>query len=175
MLARGDLDLLAQALEKNYQVVSGAYLEIREIINNLRFNLRRDFKVWLEELVSDFEKTTELPVDRELEDIGSDFPPEIQVQLIRIIQEAFTNIRKHANADHIRLSLRKCDGDVVLEIQDDGQGFLPDNQIMETQFGLRGMRERVELIGADFQITSHPDRGTIVNVRLPATVLESCV
>jgi two-component system nitrate/nitrite sensor histidine kinase NarX len=173
MLARGDLVLLAQALEKNYLVVGDAYLEIREIINNLRFNLRREFRLWLDELISDFEKAIGLSVERDVEDIGNDFPPEIQVQLIRIIQEAFTNIRKHASACRIKLSLRKSDGDVILEIQDDGQGFMPDNLVVETQFGLRGMRERVELIGADFQITSHPDQGTIVCVRLPASVLES--
>lgn len=175
MAAKRDLEHLSQALDHNYGVINSAYLEVREVINNLRFNQRHEFTQWLAELISDFEKTTGMHVEHSGAEIRVDLAPEIQVQLIRIIQETFTNIRKHAHASRVDLSVMVCDGDLILEIKDDGQGFFPESVPDTVQFGLRGMRERAELIGADFQITSYPDRGTIVQVRLPASVLESFV
>ncbi len=88
--------------------------------------------------------------------------------MVRIVQEVFSNIRKHAHASHAWINVKEWENDVILEVGDDGQGFQPDDVPGLAQYGLRGMRERAELIGADFQIASRPGEGTIVYLRLPA-------
>ena len=102
-----------------------------------------------------------------------EFLPEISAQLIRIIQEALNNVRKHAHASRVIINLRKWDGDMLAEVIDDGQGFDPEDIPDIAQYGLRGMRERAELIGADFQIISQPRRGTTVRLSLPINIEET--
>jgi two-component system nitrate/nitrite sensor histidine kinase NarX len=94
------------------------------------------------------------------------------VQLIRIVQEALSNVRKHAYATQAWVTCRLVDGNFVIEIRDDGCGFSPDEIPGVSKYGLQGMRERSELIGADFQVFSKPDEGTTVSIRLPILVGE---
>jgi signal transduction histidine kinase len=65
--------------------------------------------------------------------------------------------------------------DLIIEVQDDGQGFSPEDVPHISQYGLRGMRERAEMIGADFQIASSPEQGTTVRLRLPYHLEETPV
>jgi signal transduction histidine kinase len=96
-----------------------------------------------------------------------DLPQEVHAQLIRIFQEALSNIRKHANATQVWISYQQENQSILFEIQDDGDGFSPEDVTGTSRHGLRGMRERAELIGADFQVISRPSEGTIVRIRLP--------
>ena len=82
----------------------------------------------------------------------------------RIAQEALANALQHARATTITLGLRDADGGVVLEIRDDGRGFDPDGV---SGPGLVGMRERARGVGAEFSVSSAPQRGTCVRVRVP--------
>lgn len=93
--------------------------------------------------------------------------PEVQVQLIRIVQEALNNVRKHAKARQVEIDCQRVGQDMVMEIRDDGGGFNVEDVPGPSQHGLRGMRERAELIGADFQVISQPEKGTTVRIRLP--------
>jgi signal transduction histidine kinase len=68
------------------------------------------------------------------------------------------------------LSAREEEGDAVIEVADDGRGFRPEEAITAARFGLRGMRERAESIGADFQVTSCPENGTTVRLHIPLHV-----
>ena len=110
-------------------------------------------------------RLNEIPADVNL-------PPEVQVQLIRIIQEALSNVRKHAYATQAWVTCRQEGGDFVIEIRDDGCGFSPDEIPGVYKYGLQGMRERSELINADFQVISKPDEGTTVSIRVPLLVGE---
>jgi signal transduction histidine kinase len=107
-------------------------------------------------------------VRRSFEDVSTDIPSEVQAQLVRIVQEVFTNIRKHSKAKNAWLVIKEWEDDLILEVGDDGQGFHPDDIPVLSQYGLRGMRERAELIGADFQVVSRPGQGTVIHLRLPA-------
>jgi signal transduction histidine kinase len=62
-------------------------------------------------------------------------------------------------------------GDLIIEVRDDGVGFMPGDVPGSSQYGLRGMRERAELIGADFQVVSQTNIGTSIIVRLPLVEL----
>jgi len=102
--------------------------------------------------------------------IAADMPElqsEVQVQLMRIIQEALNNVRKHARACQVELDAHRWNEDWIIQIQDDGLGFCQDEVPEYSRYGLRGMRERSEAIGADFQVVSKPGKGTTVMIRLP--------
>lgn len=91
--------------------------------------------------------------------------PEIETAVYRLVQEALTNVAKHANAKRVRIDVAASDGRVTLEIADDGTGF--DANAAYKGFGLTGMRERVALAGGAFDIAS--DRGgTTLRATLPA-------
>jgi signal transduction histidine kinase len=105
-------------------------------------------------------------------DEKSDLAPEVQAQLIRIVQEALSNTRKHAEAQQVWVSCHTVSGELVLEIRDDGRGFSPEDVPGPSRHGMRGMRERAELIGAEFQVISRPQEGTTVRLRLPMTIGE---
>jgi PAS domain S-box-containing protein len=103
------------------------------------------------------------------EAIGESYalPPEVETNLLRIGQEALTNVFKYANASAIRVELRYERSQCILQIKDNGQGFEPSSLSMGRGFGLLGMTERSERIGAELTIQSHVGQGTEVIVRRP--------
>ena len=101
-------------------------------------------------------------------------PARIEAGLYRVVQEALTNIRKHAQAEHVEMTLRFCDDagcegeEVQVTIQDDGRGFDPDTVPHdESHFGLLGMSERVKLLGGYMGLQSTLGSGTYVVVSIP--------
>ena len=94
--------------------------------------------------------------------------PRSEIQLLRVVQEALTNVRKHAGARHATVNLNADDGVVTLEVQDDGSGFDPGRleEALDHGFGLASMRERVEQIGGTLAVHTAPGKGTRVEVRL---------
>jgi signal transduction histidine kinase len=89
-----------------------------------------------------------------------------EVMLLRVSQEALTNIRKHADAGHALIRLGYDPASVHLEISDDGKGF--DTGITNGGYGLRGMRARVGEAGGQLTVSSAPGQGTLVSVEVPA-------
>lgn len=110
----------------------------------------------------------EVELDLQVDDVAP-LPPHLEVALYRIAQEALTNVRKHAHASKVRLTLGRADHDVELEIEDNGRGFAsqPQSPRPRTSFGLTGMAERASLIGGALSVRSAPGHGTVVNVRVP--------
>ena len=92
-----------------------------------------------------------------------------QIVVLRIVQEALQNVRKHAEAHHVGVTARQTPVAWVLEVRDDGRGF--DTGATRTRpgrhFGLQFMRERAELIGAGFEVQSRPEGGTQVTLAIP--------
>jgi two-component system NarL family sensor kinase len=102
--------------------------------------------------------------------------PAVELNLFRIVQEAVTNIEKHAQAKSVRLQIQR-DGDfVVLNIKDDGLGFdaktVKAAKKMRHGLGLTNMRERALSLGGTCEIKSKPGQGTDISVRVPATVAQ---
>lgn len=92
----------------------------------------------------------------------------VEVQLFRIIQEALSNVRKHARANHAEVIFTLDGGQVRIEIADDGQGFDPAAAAGQADgYGLRAMRERAETAGGSLAVISSPGRGTQVVVHVP--------
>lgn len=175
-LAQGDLTRLSSLLKDNYKALIDAYQDARVAIDNLRLSPQDGLAGWLERLTQEFRAATGLVVDLNIQTDADRrsfaIPLEIQAQLIRMVQETFSNIRKHAQAQRISVFLREWRGDLVLEISDDGTGFESEDVPELSRHGLRGMRERAELIGAEFQIISQRGKGTTVRLTLPVGIEE---
>lgn len=164
-LKRAEFDRLEKGLHTSYVTLSDAYLEVRDAIDGLRATpADENAELWIKDLLLDFESAcgihTELIGCEHLHSL----PAEIQVQLIRIVQEALSNVRKHSHATRVAVTCRRLADEIVLEISDNGRGFSPDEVSAAAQYGLRGMRERAELIGADFQVMSIKQQGTTIHL-----------
>ncbi len=166
-LLKQDMTHLSELLKQNHQALSSAYMDTRQAIDNLRLTPQQGVMHWMERTIADFEEVSGLAVGRSFQLPDWELLPEVQSQLIRIVQEALSNVRKHAQASSAWVSLAEWDGDLIVEIRDDGRGFSPEDVPFPSQYGLRGMRERAEFIGADFQIISQPHQGTTIRLRLP--------
>ena len=103
------------------------------------------------------------------EDRDGRLPPQIELVLYRVVQEALTNVAKHADAHDIRVRLSRRKGEVVATVADDGQGFNVEDMMRsrERGLGLFGMQERLALVGGQLVIDSAPGAGTRVNARVP--------
>jgi two-component system nitrate/nitrite sensor histidine kinase NarX len=179
-IERGDQERLDKAIHMSYETLSSAYNDARQAIDGLRVRLNGDedcyLESWLRQIIEDFCSNcgpNAFTVSLEDIDVNVALPPEVHAQLIRIVQEALSNIRKHANATHAWISCVQSTNDLILEVRDDGQGFAVTDVPGLSRYGLRGMRERAELIGADFQVISRPGEGTTVTIRLPLQLSKS--
>jgi two-component system NarL family sensor kinase len=93
-------------------------------------------------------------------------PLGVEVELFRIAQEALANVRAHARAHEVTITLRVAERAVSLSIHDDGQGFDP-HAVSEGHHGIVGMRERAALVGGRLQVQSRPRGGTTLKVTVP--------
>ena len=89
--------------------------------------------------------------------------------MFRTLQEALTNIIRHARATRVYMSIRRLDGELLIRIEDDGIGFETgaEGHRSGKSFGLIGMRERAIMIGGDLNIDSAPGEGTVISVNIP--------
>ena len=102
-------------------------------------------------------------------------PIPVENELLRILQEALNNVDKHARADHVIVTWDVVDGQFELTVSDDGRGFDLDRGVRDSAYGLVGMRERADVIGAHIDIESEPGGGTTVRVYVPSNVTEEVI
>ena len=148
-----------------------SYDDVRELLTNFRIKLGDGDLVDALTIATDrFSKQTQTPVNLVIRDTGPPLPAEQQLQVLFIVQEALSNIRKHAQATHIEISLQN-EHDFSIYIQDDGKGFAQQNQQQrsEQQVGLNIMRERAARLGASLSIDSTVGRGTRISLLLSHT------
>jgi signal transduction histidine kinase len=112
-----------------------------------------------------------LTLEREIAlTIGDGFrkvvPPEIGVELLRVLREILTNARRHSGTSNVDVRLRAEGNTLVVEVTDDGRGF--DPTVAQGGVGLVGMHERVEELGGEIEVSSRPGEGTEVTVKVPA-------
>ncbi len=97
----------------------------------------------------------------------SRFLPEVETTIYRVVQEALTNVLKHASASTVSLVLECHDGSLQVIVEDNGSGFDPEASATRGRFGLAGMRERLALVNGTLSIDSTPGGGTTLYVRVP--------
>lgn len=148
-----------------------AYADVREGILSLRTSLDADRRLTdtLRDYLDVWEEQNDVAVElRIAENAEKRLSDLAEVQLLRIIQEALANVRKHAGASSVEISMCMDGHYVVTEIRDNGAGFDPGDRGYRSvpQFGLSTMRERTESLGGSFTVTSVPGEGTCLRVRL---------
>jgi len=146
------------------------YADVREAIVGLRTapkGLIPTVREYLSRLPRMNGCEVELQVKEDAE--GFELVPSAEIQLVRIVQEALSNVRKHAGASRVQVIVEADEEAVEVEIVDDGHGF--DPLVLDRtgwpRLGLQTMRERAQAIGGAFDVVSAPGKGTSVTVRVP--------
>jgi len=166
-LREGKTQPAVASLEEVRRLLNDVSVDAREAIDGLHLRAGdADLPAWSSEIIAEFEMLSSIPVVATAAP-EVEMPLEIHVQLQRIVQEALSNIRKHADATRAWVEWRADDQWLALEIRDNGRGFDPDDVPPIARHGLRIMQERAELLEAEFQITSQPDHGTRITLTLP--------
>ncbi|MCJ7548439.1 MAG: GAF domain-containing sensor histidine kinase [Anaerolineae bacterium] len=163
--ARADLSALQD-------MISAAYTDVREEIFSLRASVSpgMEFLPTLREYLDDYQVHYGMDVQLEIKDRGEVLlAGSAQVQVIRIIQEALTNVRKHARTNRASVCIERDNGHVRVSVQDSGQGFEPAGVLATDRqyIGLQAMCERAESIGGTLTLESQTGTGTTVVLVVP--------
>lgn len=147
--------------------------DLRRLTRDLRPNYLEDLGLVpaLDMLAKDASVSLGVPVTFQVSGSGCRLPPEVELALYRMVQEALSNVARHAQASAAEVNLRFGPDVISLTVTDDGRGFdVPDSpaeMAPEGHYGLLGLHERAELIGGRLTIQSAPAHGTTVLVSLP--------
>jgi signal transduction histidine kinase len=152
------------------ELVRSTLQDVRQLAVDLRPTALDDFGLVpaLERLTTSLAESTGIAVDLETVLQGERLPPEVETALYRIVQEALTNIVKHARASRVSVVVTRRSGSVTAVIEDDGLGFDPGSARADG-LGLVGMRERVALLGGRLTMESTPGAGTTCIAEVPLT------
>ncbi|MCF8207873.1 MAG: type IV pili methyl-accepting chemotaxis transducer N-terminal domain-containing protein [Rhodoferax sp.] len=141
--------------------------DVRELLVHFRTRTNTDdVERALQETLQKFKHQTGLPTQLTVQGDGLPLPADVQVQVLHVLQEALSNVRKHAGASQVSLEVRKGSRWSFV-VHDDGLGFDLDRSRGESHVGLKIMRERALQIGAEVSIVSTPGVGTQVTLSLP--------
>lgn len=177
-LSDGDNEAARPLLEKTKSMLELADQvidTIRRIATELRPGLLDDFGLAaaVEWYTREFQKRTGIDCDLSstLEDIK--LPSDISIAVFRVLQEALTNVARHARATRVDVILEEDDHHVILQVQDNGRGAQGGELSDTKSLGILGMRERMFSLGGEFDIASTQGRGTSVTARIPVRLSQS--
>jgi PAS domain S-box-containing protein len=156
-------------IDKIYNLVDKTIKTTRKIMTGLRpevlelVGFQESVRLYIEEFKDRYKLTCKCHCPEN--EVSVD--PEKSIALFRILQEALTNIAKHANATEIEVSLEVVDNQLNMRIADNGVGLDQNKEARQDSYGLIGMKERVYLLDGKLSITSAPGEGTVVFVEMP--------
>ncbi len=166
-LMQGETERSSVEIKEIRDVVRDACYDVRESIDGLRTHPMGNFAVTAASWIAEFRQRSGLEATFHARDVEGQLSPLVESELLRILQEALTNVRKHAKAQQVRIDLDIQNKFVILRIQDDGTGFVYDPALRSQHFGLSIMRERAERLGGSFDVQSAVGEGTLILVQLP--------
>jgi signal transduction histidine kinase len=148
--------------------ITDSIRDLRALAVELRPTALDDFGLGpaLERLTDTYARRTGLDIDVHLANLDPRLPESVETALFRIVQEALTNIAKHAEATRVSVVVRRQEERVMLVVEDDGRGF--DKGSPSAGLGLLSMRERADMLGGTLRLESSPDRGTTIAVEVPS-------
>ena len=150
------------------ELVVDAIHDVRRLAVELRPKALDDFGLAaaLERLTTTFAEKTGIMVEFRAELPDERMRSDLETTLYRVVQEALTNVLKHARADHVDVVVNRENGTVRARVSDDGVGFRPEN-VREDSLGLSGMRERLSLLNGRLEIRSDGADGTTLLAEVP--------
>ncbi len=177
MLSGGKIEKAQDSLRSIKQVVGETYTDVREEIFNMRSAemIGLGFLHTLREYITKYSKfyNLEIKLEVKVDETLLDFPTSVETQVIRIIQEALINVRKHAGVDEALIRIQAEDNRFAIIIEDRGHGFSDEPPLKpdgKSGFGLQIMAERAESVGGLLQIDTPAHGGTKVIIWLPVSL-----
>jgi len=157
---------IESAAEEAMAQLEGQINELNRLINDLRPAAleRLGLAGALQALAEESSARGSVEVETTIE-IGEEPGRDEERLVYRLVQEALTNAVKHANASHVAVSAQEDEGEIRIGVHDDGDGFDPTAPTAGR--GLTGMRERIELLGGEIEVSSTPGEGTDISARVP--------
>ncbi len=164
-------DAALSELAEMRQTIRAAYVDVREAIDGLRLGIDEPDKLVarLADYVDEFARQTGIVATFSSEPPGLTVQPETGMQLLRIAQEALTNVRKHSYARNVQVALRASANEIELSVTDDGLGFRDAAQPGRVyhSHGMATMRERAQSLGGSLTVATGPGQGTRIVVTTP--------
>jgi signal transduction histidine kinase len=171
-LRRGSPETLSRAVSEAVDELAAEIDKLRALITELRPAALDELGLTaaIEALAERSSATGGIEIRGEVSldpdgDSGERLSPELESTVYRLVQEALTNVVKHARAERVDLRVAAADGRITVEVRDDGVGF--DPAAATSGFGLIGMRERLAITGGNLEISSSPGQGTELRAELP--------
>ncbi|MBI1880600.1 MAG: sensor histidine kinase [Chloroflexi bacterium] len=166
--ARTELSELKQAVTNTFQ-------KVREFIFDLRPMMLDDLGLnpTLKKSIEDFEQKSSIACNLTISGRDQRLPPHAEVTIFRVVQNLLKNVRDHANATHVQISLNSGDDRVIVIVEDDGSGFDVAEALTAARqrktIGLSSMQEQVEMLGGEIEFDSALGKGTKIQFWVPAT------
>lgn len=160
-------------IHKSMSVLENAINEVRRISKDLRPSILDDMglSAAVNSLAKDFEERSGIRVEVKSVQVGNILSSDTKTALYRVVQEALTNVAKHAEADNIKICFIRQRSTFTMTIQDDGIGFeaahLKQGNDKEGGIGIRNMHERVESHGGVMHVISNAQSGTFIKIKMP--------
>jgi two-component system nitrate/nitrite sensor histidine kinase NarX len=167
-LKTDDAATVKQVLEEIDMGVKESYNDVRELLLHFRTRTNvEDIEPALATTLRKFEHQSGVTASLSMQGQGMPLSPDLQIQVLHIVQEALSNVRKHARASQVWLQVKQ-QPQWSFEVRDNGIGFHPNcDELDETHVGLRIMTERARRIGAQLDVVSSPDHGSSITLTLP--------
>jgi two-component system, NarL family, nitrate/nitrite sensor histidine kinase NarX len=169
LLSAGRTAEVSETLDAIQSGVQESYADVRELLTHFRTRTSEaDVEHGVRSLLARFERQAGVPAALSIDGDALPLAPDDQLQVMHILQEALSNVRKHAQAGRVDVEVHRGP-DHLFVVRDDGRGFDPARAPADgdAHVGLRIMRERAEKIGATVTIASRPGRGTEITLRVP--------
>ena len=161
--------------ETIYRALNASLAELRNMASGLGMPKIADLSLaeTVRRAVCDFEDKSETTVQIEVDDALDEAPLAVRITVYRLLQESLTNGWLHARGAAQQVRARRAGGQALIEVADQGPGFVPQAAFDSGRLGLAFMRERVRLLGGVFEVASEPGCGTRILARLPLSLEET--
>jgi PAS domain S-box-containing protein len=161
--------VIYEKLTSMSRLLEQAVHTVRRLVTQLRPTILDDLGLWaaLEWQLREFAQYSQLQVIDNLQDQVVEVSRGKALAIYRVLQEALTNIAKHAGAGKVRLDCWNRDGILHIMLEDDGMGLSETTTLSPTSHGLRGMYERIASVGGRLEILSTPGEGTVITIEVP--------
>ena len=173
-LSNGKMDKFELELNNLHDLIHSTVNEIRTIIYDLKPSCLEDgLKLAIQSHIDNFSTSNNINVDFTFSGDDSGIEYYMTSTIYRIIQEALSNVKKHAEANNIKINLVQSNTMITLDVVDDGKGFVVEElktrkyDKLKGGFGIQGIRERVELVRGSTTINSAPGKGTGLHIVIP--------
>ncbi len=174
LLTTGRTEQAIKRIKKVRKVIRNASDDVRHLILALRTPASPEvgLSLVLQDYLESFQQQTDIKISMDIQDgKATRFSAKVALQLMRVIQEALNNVRKHADASQVAVSFRIVSDEALISIADEGIGFDPSAIYNSGRhFGIQMMKERISDLGGSLEIDSQPGKGTRVLAKLPLEV-----